>query len=413
MSPSVPFLPRAHLPSPPPACTTGGFYQSPTTGQTINSLEPLDIAWDPSCLDTKAVDIYLYAPGAERSRIHVWQNVAFQKGSYQVDLMPRWWNSTDRMNLQLSIIETGLPPFLSTLPAAPVFTATYSPPSSGGTPAAADASIVDSGLTQVNNVDDKNKMTSGKTAAAVIVPLLFVLLCVGAYLKMQRSKGREKRKRWSEAVDKRMSTISTDWKSISGAGANAAIRNSIAIPGNRNSSASSFAFGAIRPASVVDGGQAGIGAGASPEMTQLRPGVGPRIPKPPGERVSRISFAADTRVSRVSFAADPRPSGESSRSRATQSRAFHSSFVPPMPTPRLDLSATSSTDGDGALSPTQARGAMALTPEDIRARMNDAGSTLGRKSGDEGGVDEEVMPALSCKSRPPLSPAISPKSPPQ
>ena len=65
--------------------------------------------------------------------------------------------------------------------------------------------------------------------------------------------------RFSQAIDNRMSTISTDWKAMSGAGANAAIRHSMAISGNR---ASSFSFGAIRPQSTytTDDGQASVGA---------------------------------------------------------------------------------------------------------------------------------------------------------
>ena len=44
-------------------------------------------------------------------------------------------------------------------------------------------------------------------------------------------KGQRRRKRCSEAIDKRMSTIPTDWESISATGAQAAIRNSIAVSG--------------------------------------------------------------------------------------------------------------------------------------------------------------------------------------
>ncbi|KAF9441157.1 hypothetical protein P691DRAFT_813533 [Macrolepiota fuliginosa MF-IS2] len=49
-------------------------------------------------------NIHLYAPTAARSRAAVWQNGDFTTGSVIVDLMPRWWNSTPSMNLQLGII---------------------------------------------------------------------------------------------------------------------------------------------------------------------------------------------------------------------------------------------------------------------------------------------------------------------
>ena len=209
----------------------------------------------------------------------------------------------------------------------------------------------------------KHGLSKGAVAAAVLIPLLSIIgLIVAAYIRINRQKGKEKRKRFSEMVDKRMSTISTDWKSLSGAGANAAIRNSMAVPGNR---ASSFSFGGIRPTSTValEGGQAGIGArgilaqdGSSteaPYMSQLRPGI-------------RTS-AFENRVSRVSFAADPRPSSESRRGR--QSRAFHTSTVPVPPLPDRQYSAESSSNSSPILSPIQAAGPLSLTHEDIQARM--------------------------------------------
>ncbi|KAK7433510.1 hypothetical protein VKT23_020750 [Stygiomarasmius scandens] len=160
-------------------------------------------------------------------------------------------------------------------------------------------------------------------------PLLAIIaLCVFAYFKLSRAKGKEKRRAWAEGVDKRMSTISTGWQSMSAAGAQAAIRNSMAVGDPRTSS---FSFGAIRPPSSVypaEGGQAGVDVYASPEMVQRSPGVGLRSS-------AHSNALAATRVSRVSFAESVnsrphgRPSGESRRSayerrsQAGTSRAFH------------------------------------------------------------------------------------------
>jgi hypothetical protein len=373
-----------------PACAKGGFYKSPTVGQTINSLEPLNITWDTTCLNSSTVDLYLYAPGSNRSRIHVWEGVEFFKGSYNATLNPGWWNSTSSMSLQITIIDSGTPPFLSTLPAGPVFTATYTAPPGGAPPQTTQS---DNGITQVNNVasNTEQSLAPGKTAAAVIMPLLIVALIIGIYLKISRARGKEKRKRWSEAVDKRMSTISTDWKSMSGAGANAAIRNSIAVSGNSGNRNSAFSFGAIRPSSsfTVDGGQAGIGAAArgmythdnasidttaSRQMSQIRPGA-------------RTS-AFGERVSRVSFAADPRPSGESRRAANGASRAFHSAYIPPLPTRQDSRDDLDDDSGSGAMSPTQTQGPLNLTSEDIRERIS------GNSNSTNAGMDE-VMPALS------------------
>jgi hypothetical protein len=362
--------------SPNPGCYTGGFYKNPTNGQTVNSSSPLDIAWDTTCLDANAVDIYLYSPGASQSRLHMWQTVNYQTGFYNATIDPKWWNYTSSITLQLSIVTTGTPTFLSPFPAGPVITVTYADPP-GGHPPITDSTS--SGITDVNNLEKiKKALTPSKKAAAVIMPLLIIAVLIAVYIRWSRAKGKEKRILFSQAVDKRMSTISTDWKSMSAAGATAAIRNSMA--GNRASSA--FSFGAIRPTSTATldtGGQAGVGARSfysqenaaiEPHMSQLRPGV--------------RSSAFGERVSRVSFAADTRPSSESRRT--VTSRAFHTSFVPPMP----DLPRRPSHDSNspGTMSPTQAQGPLTLTAEDIRARIS------GQQHLSNPGVDE-VMPALS------------------
>ncbi|KAI6008839.1 hypothetical protein F5J12DRAFT_905198 [Pisolithus orientalis] len=330
-------------------CTTGGFYTNPTTGMTVSSSDNFNISWDTSCLaGTSAVDIYLIAPSLTNSRIHEWQNVNFGLGSYQTQLEPKWWNDSSSIQLQLSIVTSGTQPFLSPLPAGPVFTATYTAPTSGSTPASADLSTPNT-VTYVNNFPTPSSLTSGKIAAGVLIPLLFIGLGVAYYIKMSRIKAKEKSHRFSQAIDTRMSTISSDWKSMSAAGASAAIRNSIAVPGGARTS-SAFSFGSIRPISTVAiEGETGAertsadGDTAVPNMSQLRPGL-------------RTS-AFGERVSRVSFAADVRPSIESRRTVA--SRAFHVGHVPPVPTRQ---------DSDD-LSPVQTQGAFSLTPEDITALM--------------------------------------------
>lgn len=349
-------------------CSTGGFYKTPTKGQSVDASSPVTISWDATCLDTDTVDIYLNAPSAVRPVVHEWQNVKYNAGSYNATFKAGWWNYTSPVSLQLTIVPSGTPLFLVDRPAGPFFSATYS-----GTDQ--DSSAVAGAVEQVDNdkESEQHGPSKGGIAAAVIIPLLLLIaLGVGVYIKKARTKSREKRKRFSQMVDKRMSTISTDWKSLSGAGANAAIRNSMAIPGNR---ASSFSFGAIRPMSTVavEGGQAGIGAQGinasddAPPMSQLRPGV-------------RTS-AFENRVSRVSFAADPRPSTESRRT-----RAFHTGYVPPLPD--RQNSTESSSNASPILSPIQTAGPFTLTPEDIRARM------AGQETAPRPSIDE-VMPALS------------------
>ncbi|TFK32991.1 hypothetical protein BDQ12DRAFT_658570, partial [Crucibulum laeve] len=334
------------------ACKSGStqFITSPTTGSSIDALQPLEITWNPDCVTAPALSLYVIASSLPTPGLYNTTSIPTSAGKYSLQLKPRWWNSTSSQTLQVALVPSTNALWDNDYPGGPVFTATYTPPSDGTIPAIADVSKKGDDVPVASGAIAQSGMNPGKTAAAVLLPLLFVLLCIGAYLKMQRSKGKEKRKRWSEAVDKRMSTISTDWKSVSAAGAQAAIRNSIAVGNNRNSS---FSFGAIRPGSTytaengeVAAGQAGVGAR---QMSQMRPGVGLRNPASlpsasSTERVSRVSFAADTRVSRVSFADSARPSiGSRPSGEQRRTRAFHSAYIPPVPTIPANAADTSAT----------------------------------------------------------------------
>ena len=355
-------------------------------GQVVNSLDPLPVTWNSTCLSVSAIDIYLYSPEAANPRIHVWEGVATSRGTYNATLVPSWWNSTSSQNLQVSIVNAGEPPFLSAVPGGPIFNATYTAPSSGSPPA--NTNQGSSGITPVNDLSNAQKsLSAGKKAAGVLLTLLFIGLGIAGYIKYKRYKGKKERKRWTEAVDKRMSTISTDWKSVSVAGANAAIRNSIAV-GSRSSA---FSFGAIRPSSTfaVESG----GDDEKRSVSQMRTGVGLRSPGKTisTERVSRVSFAPDTRGSRSS-AADSRPSTDSRRT-----RAFHVGYVPPVPSlPDTDSTVVDDSDA-GSLSPRQSKGPLTLTPDDIRARIaaNKRSRSISPSEISNSGNDiDEVMPAL-------------------
>jgi hypothetical protein len=373
------------------ACTTGGFYQSPTAGQTVDYATPLNITWDTSCMTASAVDIYLYSPSSSQSIIHLWQNVYYKYGSYQTNLEPKWWNSTASTQLYLTIVPSGVQPFMATIPAGPVFSATYSAPSSGSVPQVADTSSIGAAIDNVSNAPStKHGPSKGAIAAAVLVPLIAIgLLVFGCWIKVKRGAEKDKRRRFSVAVDQRMSTINPDWQSISAAGANAAIRTSMAVDGTGNRM-SVFGGTGVRPIStiVTGGGRAGIGAARTvlpslageeqPQMSQLRPGA--RVP----------AMGAVERISRVSFAADSRPSLDSRKSVA--SRAFHAGVVPPLPT-RQDSDGSaglpSNSMSPGAImSPTQTAGALPLSVDDIQARLAGADQRAGRPSVDE------LMPAL-------------------
>ncbi|KAH0582208.1 hypothetical protein J132_04159 [Termitomyces sp. J132] len=384
-------------------CTTGGFYKSPSNGATINSLQPLLIEWDTTCIDSQQLDIHLLAPSftGENTEITVWSGVTNSDGKKSVNIEPKWWNSTSEVKVQLAIVAAGFPPAMASLPAGPIFTATYTPPADGPVPPSASLtndkdSIDASGMSK--------SLSGGKIAAAVIIPLLFVGLAIFAYLRYQRRKSSHKSKRFSQALDKRMSTISADWKSMSVAGAQAAIRSSMAI--NRDSAA--FSFGNIRPS--MDNQD--VTAQPNPHMKQVRTGTGVGLRNPGA--AAAIAAERASRVSRVSFADTVgRPSTDSRRTRV----GLPSTYIPPVPSRKDVISGAPSVYPDSeiekrmsgqGLSPRQTSGPLTLTPEDIQARMHGRLSPAPEKNEEY----EEVMPALSMMRMSSTDDYLLPQPPP-
>lgn len=68
------------------ACSASSFYTSPSSGQSVNSSLPFTMSWNPVCITSQLVDIYLYAPKSNESRIQIWQNVDFFAGTLEVCL---------------------------------------------------------------------------------------------------------------------------------------------------------------------------------------------------------------------------------------------------------------------------------------------------------------------------------------
>jgi hypothetical protein len=252
------------------------------------------------------------------------------KGAYDVGkLNPVWWNNTADASLQIAIYDTDTPRWFAS--SGPVFTvhASASQLTSTSTnkavmtqtTTAADGSqttVTDSeGIFQTAALPKPAGLPKGALAAAIVVPILVVGVFVGLYIKFARMRETEKRKRWSEHVDRRMSTISGDWRSGAGsvAGGPGGVRTSMASTGTRANSAY-FANGPARASTYsigMENNMAGAGAGgtnriprvgvngAQPEMrqSQLRQSI---FNASNGDvRTSRISFADDLRKSRVSF----------------------------------------------------------------------------------------------------------------
>lgn len=346
-------------------CSSGGFYKSPTANQTVSTSNPVNVAWDNSCLDPapKLVDIYLYAPGHNASLIQAFNGADYAHGSMDMSLDPAWWGNNATINLQLAIVSHGTPSFMTSIPAGPIFVATYNSADPHARPKSSNTGK--GGIIQdAKNIFDRSP--GGSIAAAVIIPLLAVAVAIFFYIRHQRTKRVDKSKRFSQVIDQRMSTISSDWRSISGAGANAAIRASMAVDAS--------AYG--RPASFIsttESGQAGVGARFNnietteqdvPRMSQLRAS---RISATgTGERSSRV----------VSFASDPRPSFESANSRPTvgvgnrvHARSFHQAQ-------NFDDDEDDGIDGALQISPRQSLGPPAISNAEIEARASTGNESL-------------------------------------
>jgi hypothetical protein len=249
------------------------------------------------------------------------------------------------VSLQIAIVQADTPAFLSTIPAGPLFDATFntSDPATSSISSTSDGNIIQT----VHNNYNGGGLSKGGIAAAVIFPLLFVALVVAAYVKFTRVKEAEKRKRWSQAVDKRMSTISTDWRTMSGKTASAVIRNSVATGGR----ASVFFANGGRPSSTFanegDMGQTGVGARFARPMLSEEEQI----------RQARARASNGSGL-RVSFAAD------SSRNSSATNRAYHQGFIPDENAPPVPEKAL-------YMSPTQREGPVQLSNDDINEKILD------------------------------------------
>lgn len=328
----------------------------------------------------------------------------------KVNLDANWWGLDTSVQLQLQIVAHGSSQLMTDYAAGPIFTATYDPSEAGAPKPSSDKPSI---AQRVKNVLDG--LPGGSVAAAVIFPLLAVAgVCAFFWIRRQRRARAAKSNRFSKAVDQRMSTISVDWRSTSGAGANAAVRASMAIPRG-----ASFGDNGERPTSIFDN-RAGIGALATseepvPQMEEMRRARQSVFTT--GERQSRISFAPDTRMSYAEKENPRLPSAV----RGLNVRSFHQAhsfeeeredeYDEKHPVPNRELN----------MSPTQANGPALLQPGEIAARASSDNDrefqrevlqmpamTLMRTGG-KGGDQDFVLPQQSPV---PVIPTTAPLSTP-
>ena len=279
---------------------------------------------------------------------------------------------------------------MSPIPPGPLFASTFNStdfglknPTGGSSSTATTSAASGGGIFQtIGNAYSNSGLPKGSIAAAVIVPLIAVAIGIAVYVKFQRTKEAERRKRWSQAVDKRMSTISTEWKGLPPSAQSEAIRQSIAIMRDSRASIARMSqlCGEGRPSSTFssEGGQAGVGARRGTGVGLRNPAMGSAHMS---ERKSTVSFAADTRFSSTRPSVElskpaPRPSTDKMRpstdtQRGRASRAFHTA---------ISANQADHDSMDAMMSPTQMGGPVMLGDRDIRQL--------------ELGKDDSVMPAL-------------------
>jgi hypothetical protein len=101
-----------------------------------------------SCLNPQPsdIDIYLLSPekSANLGQVTVWSNVPYSLGQFDVQLDSSLWNSTASVDLQLQIIQAGIPVFLSQMAAGPVFKVVNASPSTASSSTAASNAAVNS-----------------------------------------------------------------------------------------------------------------------------------------------------------------------------------------------------------------------------------------------------------------------------
>ncbi|KDQ09781.1 hypothetical protein BOTBODRAFT_178691 [Botryobasidium botryosum FD-172 SS1] len=328
-------------------CTSGGFYTAPSVNSSpFNSSNPITFSWNPTCLSPppSTVDIYLYAPSATKPLIHQFPGVDYSPGIYQATLQPSWWAFAPSVALQLNIVPHGTPTFLTTLPPGPFFNVTYDQSTNPSAKPGSGSTNISAPYQVEHNNYSGGGLSKGALAAAVIAPILVVAVALAIYIKITRSKEDEKRKRWSQAIDHRMSTMSTDWRSVSRASRDIAFRNSLA-------SHRSSAFTASDHRSSVASSM------GNPGMEQVRHAHTSTFTT---SRASRISFAPDPRLSATGESLRPVRSHNSGVATISiPSRAFHMAQSP------VDEPVTPV----GLLSPTQALGPNLLRSEDIGAQI--------------------------------------------
>ncbi|BGP07554.1 hypothetical protein JCM10049v2_003392 [Rhodotorula toruloides] len=344
-----------------PACTSSSnLYTHPQASDTLPVYEDITLEWNPGCvtIDSSTVDLYLNVEeDSGWLAVHEWTNVQYAQGKLDTQLKPGWWNASTgagQVSAQLSLVPSGQPRWNTPAPAGPVFAIAYNGSYPSVTQSAASSNYTGPSVESVADPATKSSsLSGGKLGAAIAVPLLVVALAVAGYVTWHKLRKRPEKKRFSAVVDHRMSMISQGtWQPRpsmagsrpgsfhpshrpSGSQYTAANRQSYFADPNARHSTYSFAGSGVGVPSPLG---AGIRQPPPAEMRQTGS----------GERMSRVSFAAEEALGRPSFT-QARPGSVHTRSSLHQSQLRNSTFfssatevpLPPSPghSPQLSRSA--------------------------------------------------------------------------
>jgi len=358
-------------------CKSLSVYKSPSTGDTVQASDPLTISWDTSyasCLGNgyTNIDIYLLSPTSPSGHVKIFSSIPFSAGTYTKNLDSSWWNNTGDIQLTIDFVPTGQLLAYNPFTAGPVITVKST---AGSNPSGDASDSTDPTLKTSSDVAQGGSLPKGSIAAAILLPIIAVIIGLAFYVKISRKRRAERSRRFSQVMNARMSRISGDWQNVAQESSKFAARDSTAS-GLRMSTV----FNQGMQMDVREDAQRVSIANMPYSQSQ-----------PVGTRTSRFNPpTVGTRQSRISFAPDVNASKErlSTYSNGRVSRVFPAEDAPPVPRNEFGRAVSGNPasiasvsvydvnsiyavesheehDDHAVLSPTQASGPVALSNEDI------------------------------------------------
>lgn len=181
---------------PAPPCRSKDLYVAPVAGAKV-PVGGVTVRWQPSCLQgiSDSLDLYLYSqqPLPSALPMHAWTRIRAGAGAINIQIDPSWWNASDSATLNMQFVPTGSQPWQSELPLSAAWIATNEQRhgDSGYIPKASNA------VSQITpgGSPPSGSLSKGALAAAIVVPVVVVLLALGATIAWFLHRKNEKKAR--------------------------------------------------------------------------------------------------------------------------------------------------------------------------------------------------------------------------